>query len=68
MSEELTYEQARAELAQVVEHLEAGGSTLEESLSLWERGERLADVCQAWLDGARQRLAEVRAERGESGR
>jgi exodeoxyribonuclease VII small subunit len=53
---ELSYEQARAELATVVERLEAGGSTLEEALALWERGERLADICQRWLDGARQRL------------
>ena len=37
-----TYEQAREELAEVVRRLEAGGLTLEESLALWERGERLA--------------------------
>lgn len=62
MSEpELSYEQARVELASVVERLEAGGATLEESLALWERGERLADVCQRWLDGARQRLEAARA-------
>jgi exodeoxyribonuclease VII small subunit len=54
--EELGYEQARAELASVVERLEAGGCTLEESLALWERGERLADTCQRWLAGARARL------------
>jgi len=53
---ELSYEQARAELASVVERLEAGGATLEESLALWERGEQLAAVCQRWLDGARARL------------
>jgi exodeoxyribonuclease VII small subunit len=39
---ELTYEQARAELATVVERLESGGGTLEESLALWERGEARA--------------------------
>ena len=54
---ELTYEQARAELATVVERLESGGSTLEESLGLWERGEQLAVVCQRSLDAARVRLA-----------
>jgi exodeoxyribonuclease VII small subunit len=53
---ELSYEQARAELVTVVEKLEAGGSTLEESLALWERGEQLAAICQRWLDGARARL------------
>ncbi len=61
--QELTYEQARAELASVVERLEAGGTTLEDSLALWERGEQLADVCQRWLDGARARLDDARRQR-----
>ncbi|EWM65949.1 MULTISPECIES: exodeoxyribonuclease VII small subunit [Micromonospora] len=62
--EQLSYEQARAELASVVEKLEAGGTSLEESLALWERGEQLAGVCQRWLDGARARIdaARQRAE------
>jgi exodeoxyribonuclease VII small subunit len=53
---ELTYEEARTELAGVVEKLEAGGATLEQSLALWERGEKLAAICQKWLDAARTRL------------
>ena len=61
--EELSYEDARAELARVVERLESGGGTLEESLALWERGEHLADVCQRWLDGARSRLDAARRDR-----
>ncbi|NGN68598.1 exodeoxyribonuclease VII small subunit [Streptomyces sp. A7024] len=52
----LGYEQARDELIQVVRRLEAGGSTLEESLDLWERGEELAKICRQWLEGARERL------------
>jgi exodeoxyribonuclease VII small subunit len=51
-----SYEAARDELADVVRRLEAGGTTLEESLALWERGEALARVCQEWLDGAKARL------------
>ena len=51
-----SYEAAREELIDVVRRLEAGGTTLEESLALWERGEHLATVCQQWLDGVRQRL------------
>jgi exodeoxyribonuclease VII small subunit len=61
--ERLSYEQARAELAAVVERLEAGGTTLEESLALWERGERLAEICQRWLEGARERLEAARRAR-----
>lgn len=58
----LSYEQARAELVETVSRLEAGGAGLEESLALWERGEALAQRCEAWLDGARRRLDEVRAQ------
>jgi len=57
--EKPSYEEAREELVEVVRRLEAGGTTLEESLALWERGERLATICQEWLDGARKRLDEV---------
>jgi len=54
---QVSYEAARDELLEVVRQLEAGGLTLEKSLALWERGEELAVTCQAWLDGARERLA-----------
>jgi exodeoxyribonuclease VII small subunit len=54
--EPIPYETAREELIEVVRKLEAGGTTLEESLALWERGEELARTCQQWLDGARKRL------------
>ena len=64
--EALSYEQARDKLATVVKRLEAGGLTLEQSLELWERGERLATVCGEWLDGARARLAAAMATRGDS--
>ncbi|MBP2404888.1 exodeoxyribonuclease VII small subunit [Streptomyces syringium] len=58
----LGYEQARDELIEVVRRLEAGGTSLEESLALWERGEALAKVCRRWLDGARARLDAALAE------
>jgi exodeoxyribonuclease VII small subunit len=61
--EALSYEQARDELAGVVRRLEAGGLTLEQSLELWERGEKLAGICAEWLDGARARLTAVMAAR-----
>ncbi len=61
-ADELSYEQARDELVSVVQKLEAGGTTLEESIALWERGEQLAGICQRWLDGARARLDAVVAK------
>ncbi|MFE3325160.1 exodeoxyribonuclease VII small subunit [Streptomyces sp. NPDC059176] len=63
----LGYEQARDELIEVVRRLEAGGTTLEESLALWERGEELAKVCRRWLDGARARLDAALAARDADG-
>lgn len=61
----LGYEEARDELIQVVNRLEQGGATLEESLQLWERGEALAARCEEWLLGARQRLEAARKNAGE---
>ncbi|MGW3038987.1 exodeoxyribonuclease VII small subunit [Kitasatospora sp. NPDC001159] len=63
--EALGYEHARDALLDVVRQLENGGTSLEQSLALWERGEQLAKVCQRWLDGARARLdAALAAEEG----
>jgi exodeoxyribonuclease VII small subunit len=62
---QLSYEQAREELVEVVRRLESGGTDLEESLALWERGEKLAQVCQSWLDGARKRLDEAIGQNAE---
>ena len=70
--ESISYEQARDELAAVVRRLEAGGLSLEQSLELWERGERLAAICAEWLEGARARLtaamAAVEATEAPAGR
>ena len=61
------YEDARDQLVELVKRLEAGGLTLEQSLELWERGERLAAICQEWLDGARARLAAAVGQPGQDG-
>jgi exodeoxyribonuclease VII small subunit len=58
----LSYEAARDALIAVVDELERGGSTLEQSLALWERGEALATRCETWLTGARARLDAARTE------
>ncbi len=61
-----SYEEARGELIEVVRQLEAGGTTLEQALALWERGEKLASICQEWLDGARKRLdAAIEADQSD---
>lgn len=65
VSEKPSYEQARDELAAIVVALEGGGQSLEQALTLWERGEVLAEVCQGWLDNARERLENARSARSE---
>lgn len=62
---EPTYEQARDELVQIVAKLEAGGTTLEDSLALWQRGEELATLCERYLDGARERLDAASGQRDD---
>lgn len=52
-----SYEEARDELTGIVRQLESGNVPLSEAMALWERGEKLADVCQTWLDGASAKLA-----------
>lgn len=58
----LTFEQARDALMAVVERLQTGTESLQESLDLWERGERLAQRCEQFLAEARARLERVVAE------
>jgi exodeoxyribonuclease VII small subunit len=52
----LSYEESRDALVAVVSALEQGGTSLEDALALWERGEALAVRCQQWLDAARTRI------------
>ncbi len=65
--DELSYEQAREALDRVVAALESSTVNLELSLALWERGNALADICQAHLDGARERIEAVRPGLTRSG-
>jgi exodeoxyribonuclease VII small subunit len=57
-----SFEAARDELLTIVSRLEEGNVTLDESLDLWERGEKLAARCQEILEGARDRIAAVRGD------
>lgn len=57
----LSYEAAREQLMHVVNQLETGSASLEDSLALWERGEALAQKCEEWLAGAKARLDAARS-------
>ena len=63
---DLTYEQARDELVSIVARLEAGQVPLEESMSLWHRGEALAAYCTTWLDGAQAQLEDASGDSQEA--
>jgi exodeoxyribonuclease VII small subunit len=57
--EELTFEQAFAELEESVRTLEQGELPLDESLTLFERGQQLAAYCGKLLDSAELKIEQV---------
>lgn len=62
---ELTYEQARDHLVEVVAALESGGESLADSLELYKRGEYLAELCEKYLTQAREIVESAQGTRGE---
>jgi exodeoxyribonuclease VII small subunit len=56
---EPTFEEARDELEEIVRKLEDGRTSLDEAITLWERGEALHALCRAKLDAAEGRVAEL---------
>jgi exodeoxyribonuclease VII small subunit len=66
MADELTYEQAKARLEEVILKLEDKELPLDDMVTLWEEGERLASICQERLTSARARLEAVRPSQSES--
>ena len=66
-AKEPTFEQAQAELEQIVQRLEQGEASLDEALALWERGEQLYAFCRQRLDSAQGKVEEL-ARRVEQAR
>lgn len=54
---EMSFEEAMAELEQVVGQLERGDVPLESSITLYERGTELKKHCEARLKAAEERVA-----------
>ena len=61
--DQLSYEQARDELVEVVKILELGQMSLDESLNYWERREELAAYCEDYLNGASKRIEQALQQR-----
>jgi exodeoxyribonuclease VII small subunit len=57
--ESLSFEQALAELEQIVARLESGQAPLEDSIRLYERGAALKSHCEARLEAARLRVEKI---------
>jgi exodeoxyribonuclease VII small subunit len=56
---EPTFEQAQAELEQIVGRLEQGQASLDDAIALWERGEQLYAFCRQRLDAAEGKVEEL---------
>jgi exodeoxyribonuclease VII small subunit len=56
---QMSFEQALAALEQVVQALERGDVPLDQSISLYERGEALRAACQQRLDAAQARIERI---------
>lgn len=57
--EEMSFEQAMAELEQVVGQLERGDVPLEDSIKLYERGAKLKARCETKLKDAEEKVAKI---------
>jgi exodeoxyribonuclease VII small subunit len=57
--ETMTFEQALAELEQIVARLESGQAPLEDSIRMYERGALLKAHCEARLEAARLRVEKI---------
>ncbi|HET7142672.1 MAG TPA: exodeoxyribonuclease VII small subunit [Anaerolineales bacterium] len=57
--EELSYEEALAELESITASLEAGQGPLEDSMKLFERGQALATYCGALLESAQLKVQKL---------
>ena len=59
---DLSFESAYEELESIVEKLESGELSLEESVTLFERGRLLSEHCQTLLDAAELRVSKLTAD------
>ena len=56
---EISFEKAMAELEEVINKLEYGEVTLEDSIKLYERGAELKKICEAKLKEAEQKVKNI---------
>lgn len=62
MDEQLSFEQALNGLERIVQALQDGGLTLEESIALFEEGMGLARICNERLNAADLKVTQLQTE------
>ena len=65
--EPLSFEEALAELEQIVGRLESGQGSLDDAIKAYERGSDLKKHCQKKLDEARMKVEKIRLPEGDRG-
>lgn len=59
MTDQPTFEDAQKELEVIVRRLEAGETSLDEAIALWQRGEELYRLCLGKLNAAQGEIEEL---------
>lgn len=66
MEKDIKFEKAMARLEEIVEALEKGELSLEDSLKIFEEGIRLSQVCMSKLDEAEKRVEILMKDKGKT--
>lgn len=61
METKMSYEEASKKLQNIIEQVESGTLSLDESIKLFEEGSKLIQFCYKTLDGAKGKLTEIKA-------
>ena len=67
MSKNTDFEKSLDELEKIVEELQNGDISLDESIKLFERGIKLTSLCRKTLETARQKITSLTKEEQENG-
>ena len=59
MSEQPSFEEAQRELERIVSELEGGRASLEDAVTLWQRGDELCRYCLGKLNSAQGKIEEL---------
>ncbi|HEX3039328.1 MAG TPA: exodeoxyribonuclease VII small subunit [Caproiciproducens sp.] len=67
MNKNMTFESAMVKLEEIINKLESGNESLENSLKLFEEGSALASLCYGKLQSAEQKIKQISELEGTDG-